>query len=134
MEIVWELVRFKQGKGFTEGPLISDLNGYLLPTREMDDCLQEVLEELYHEKRVLFPPTLESDADIRVKYQVYRSLRKTSDTQAINRNVDRVDIDVVNKWQRVGDPTGKKPAGPMRDYYASYELLEGPFERYTWAM
>ena len=100
----------------------------------MDDCLQETLEELYQERWVLFSPTLELDADIRVKYRVYRSLWKMLDTQAINRKVDRLDIDVVNKQERVGDPTGTKLAGPMGDYYASYELLEGPFECYTWAM
>ena len=44
------------------------------------------------------------------------------------------DINIVNKWDQVGNKEGKRPTGSMRQYYVQLELLFAPFLRYTRSM
>jgi hypothetical protein len=131
---VTRLIEFKRSRGHTNGPAISDLSGNVLSHRAMNDAMMEVLEELFDSHRELFPASIPDKETLRVRIQVYRTLRRTSDTRALEQKVDRSDIDVVNRWKALERANGNRPNRPMRQHYAELELLLGPFLRYTWAM
>jgi hypothetical protein len=94
----------------------------------------ENLEELFISNRDLFPTKIETVQDLRKSYQVFRTLWRTSDTQALEMKVSKDNIDVVNRWAGVEKAQGRRPGREMRHYYADITLLLKPFLRYTWAM
>ena len=73
------LMNDKIDRGFTNGPLISDWDGKVLTTDALDKMFWEILEELYDENTSLFPPSLKHRDEIPEAYQVYRSIRRSSD-------------------------------------------------------
>jgi hypothetical protein len=133
-ETVSRLIELKQSQGFIDGPAISDTRGRVFSTKTLDDALVEVLEEVYDTNPEMFPPDISNKESLPKHYQVFRSLRRTSDTRAIEKKVSQVDIDVVNRWQTVERAKGKRPNMPMRQHYAQLDLLIEPFLRYTGAM
>ena len=94
----------------------------------------EVLEELFITSRDLFPTKIESNQDLPKSYQVFRTLRRTLDTQALETRVSKDNIDVINHWAGVEKAQGQKPGQEMHHYYADVTLLLKPFLRYTLAM
>ena len=133
-ESVERLMSLKVSQGLADGPAISKENGFLFTTRAIDDAMLEVLEDLFLSNRDLFPTKIESNQDLRKSYQVFRTPRRTSDTQALEMRVSKDDIDVVNRWAGVEKAQGRKPGREMRHYYADVTLLMKPFLRYTMAM
>jgi hypothetical protein len=131
---VKRLLELKANQGLTDGPAISKENGHLFSSRAIDDSMLEVLEDLFGSNRDLFPTKIETIQDLRKSYQVFRSLRRTSDTQALESRVSKDDIDVVNRWAGVEKAQGRRPGREMRHYYADITLLLKPFLRYTRAM
>jgi hypothetical protein len=103
-------------------------------SRAIDDSLLEVLEDLFGSNRDLFPTKFETTQDLQKSYQVFRTLRRTSDTQALEMKVNKDDINVVNRWTGVEKSQGRRPGREMRHYYADIMLLLKPFQRYTQAM
>ena len=133
--IIYRLIQEKEDAGFLEGPGISNFNGELYTTNEIDQILQEILEEWYEEDPSLFPPDIRSSSDILESYHCFRSLRRASDTRALEMRVSQADIDCVNRWgQDQRNTHGLKLKLPMRQHYSQPELLIRPFLRYTGAM
>lgn len=106
----------------------------MLTTEALDKMLCEVLEDLFDEKPSLFPPSVTNQEEISDFYQVYRSIRRSSDTRALEQKVSASDIDIVNRWQKVEKAQGNRPALQMKYHYAQVEILLEPFLRYTFAM
>ena len=127
------LINLKYHQGLISGPAISDSNGLLLSTKELDRMMHEVLVDLYAIDRSLFPPSIDTPETIIESYKCFRTFRRTSDTRALDEKVDQTDIDIVNKWEHMG-LTKRKTSQPMRQHYAQFELLVKPFIRYTYAM
>jgi hypothetical protein len=117
-----------------EGPAISDMSGLVSSTKVLDENLVELLEEIYDETPSLFPASIHTKDEIQSSYQVYRSLRRSSDTRALEKNVSQSDINLVNRWHTVETAQGNRPNLPMSQHYAQVELLLKPFLRYTGAM
>ena len=130
---VERLMELKGHQRVTTGPAISDSEGCLISTKELDRMLHELLLDIYSENRTLFPPTIETPEMIVESYKCFRTFRRTSDTRALEEKVDQTDIDIVNKWEHM-NPTKRKTSQPMRQHYAQFELLVKPFIRYTYAM
>lgn len=86
------------------------------------------------EKGAEFPQEIKGEDDISERFSVFRSLRRGSNTRALNANVSQNDIDVINRWKSVESAEGKKPARTMRQHYTETTLLKAPFLRYTAAM
>jgi hypothetical protein len=128
------LVQRHQSVGRVDGPAITDIDGKVMSTKSLEDYLVELLEELYDENPSAFPPSIGSKDDIGTGYQVFRSLRRSSDTRALEMNVSQSDIDIVNRWHTVEAAKGNRPSFPMQQHYAQVELLLQPFIRYTGAM
>ena len=128
------LMNLKASQGFVTGPAISDMRGRILSHRSLNDSLLEILDDLFDSHRELFPASISDRETLRKRVQVYRTLRRTSNTRAIDKKVPKSDIDVVNRWKSLERADGNRPHRPMRQHYAELELLFGPFLRYTWAM
>jgi hypothetical protein len=130
---VRRLMDLKKTQGFVGGPAIWDQNGNAYLSRDIDDLLHEVLEDLHGSARALFPPDVELE-DLRKSYQAFRTFRKTSDTRAIEEGVSSDDIDTVNRWKKDEAAGGRRPGRVMRHRYAQFDELLKPFLRYTRAM
>ena len=61
--------------------------------------------------------------------------KNTSESdRALELDLKPDDINIVNKWDQVGNKEGKRPTSSMRQYYVQLELLFAPFLRYTRSM
>ena len=127
------LLTVQQKAGRDGGPGITDWNGRILKSSELDDKLHVHLGNLF-EAGVKFPTEISSIEDIEDRFSIYRSLRRASDTRAIEMKVAEADIDVVNRWKAVEMAKGARPSRSMRQHYAEVENLKLPFLRYTKAM
>ena len=99
----------------------------------LDEILHSYLIRLFQEKHD-FPLEIKTEEDIGERFSVFRSLRRASDTRALNQNVTTNNIDVVNRWKTLEAAQGKKPRRAMRQHYTEFSLLKEPFLRYTSAM
>jgi len=125
------LIEEKQRLGFSQGPAISDIKGNVLLTSTINECLHQLLFDIFDEQEGAFPGNIINKDMIRERYQCFRSFRKASDTRALEKKVDKNDVDIVNRWRTVEEAKGKRPNRPMRHHYAQFELLLEPFMRYT---
>jgi len=89
---VGRLMDLKSTQGFVDGPAISDVNGNAYLSRDIEDLLHEVLEDLHASARELFPPDVDLE-DLQKSYQTFRTFRKTSDTRATEEGISPDDID-----------------------------------------
>lgn len=120
--------------GRQEGPAICDSRGFILNNQDMNELFWSILEEVYSEKPELFPKDISSKVDIRSSINIYRTLRRSSNSQAISMGVKKEDIDIVERWRNVQVSQGKAPGEAMHIGYAEQELLNRCFERYTSSM
>jgi hypothetical protein len=86
---------------------------YRYKTRDIDDCFQEVLEDLYSTQHELFPTHILTVQMIRERYQVFRTYRKSSDSRALAMGVSPNDVDVVKRWQAVEAAKGTRTSGAL---------------------
>ena len=133
-EIVSRSVQMKSACSFSRGPAISDKDGQLMSSANMDKMLCIILFKLFELNPDRFPPHIKTPNDIEERYYSYRTWRRTSDTRALEQGVDGKDIDVVNRWSNAEKSKKGKVNQPMKQHYAQIELLIKPFKRYTWAM
>ena len=83
----------------------------------------------------MFEKGIKSRKDLGIKFNVYRSLRRSSNTRAIEVKVAQSDIDVVNRWAQE-ERAGFKKASlkTMSQHYSDVKIMLGPVLRYTHAM
>eukprot|EP00980_Cylindrotheca_fusiformis_P021721 scaffold8546_cov73-Cylindrotheca_fusiformis.AAC.4 len=127
------LLAVHQRAGRVHGPAFCDPQGFLLPTRRMNQYLWEVLEDLFSSNMTsdLFPKAIESVEDIQSLIEVDQSPRRSSDSRATAKHVAREDKDVVNRWSQRESAKGAAPIEKMSIHYADQELLDDCFRRYT---
>ena len=128
--IVLRHMDFKRSLGQRVGPLISDLNGFLFEDKRIDDCLTELLEEMFELDSTGFPAEIDEKEKLPEFYQCFRTFRRTSDTRALDVGVDGNDIDIVNRWEKKEKAGTRKPGMEMKQHYADFQLLIQPFKRY----
>jgi hypothetical protein len=129
-DAVGRLLDLQRAHGRTNGPAITDPSGTMYTSADLNSMFAETLEPIFDSERHLFPPDMERD-EITSSFQVFRTLRKTSDSRAIDEGVDRTDIDTVNRWRRVEGSGGRRPAMEMIMHYADLRVILKPFLRYT---
>ena len=112
---------------------MTNQQGNIVETSALDNVLHEYLIRMFEEGKT-FPPEIKTVEDITDRFSVFRSLRRASDTRALNQGVSEADIDIVNRWKKVERGKGKKSLGSMRQHYAEFTHLVKPFLRYTKAM
>ena len=63
----------------------------------MNKMLWEVMEELYLENPDAFPKAITCVEDIRIKVRIFRTMRRTPDSQALLQiGVSQPDINLIN--------------------------------------
>jgi hypothetical protein len=116
---VESLIKTKENNGQLDGPAISDRFGRILTTSELDNRLVAVLEDFFDNQPNLFPSHIRAKRDeIGTSYQVFRSLRRASDTRALEKNISKTDIELVNRWHTLEKSQGNRPQRPMHQHYA----------------
>ena len=105
-----------------------------METNDIDNMLIDLLPEYFLENRDLFPLDIDSIDKFREAYQCFRTFRRSSDSKALKVGVDETDVDILNRWKIVKAAKGSRPSHPMRQHYAQFDLLLGPFLRYTFTM
>ena len=128
---VYRLLELKASQGFTNGPTVSNTQGVVFSMEGIDDCFKEALEDIFKTRRHLFPKTIKNRDDLKSSYQIFRSLRRSSDTQALEMKVTGLDIDIVKRWVEVEASKGRNISRPMKQEYADVTLLIKPFLLYT---
>jgi hypothetical protein len=83
-EWVKMLITVKERQGLTNGPAISDEQGRVLNSSNIDQSMHEVLEELWMQQRDLFPSSIKHKEDIEANYHAFWSFRRSSDTRALH--------------------------------------------------
>ena len=78
-----QLLQVHQFFGRNDGPAICDDDGYLMRTRDMNEMLWKIMEEVYLEDPDLFPKSITCVEEVRTKIQLFRSMRRSSDSQAL---------------------------------------------------
>lgn len=124
----------KERLGYLDGPAISDAEGKMMSSSDIDDMLHEVLLEIYVEKRNLFPLDIKSKEEVEWHYKSFRTFHRTSDTLALEQCVKGPDIGIVHRWETVEHASGKRPNFKMKHHYAQFDLLLKPFLWYTGKM
>jgi hypothetical protein len=119
-----DIITAKRELGQTHGPAILDVKGKILSTSDLDLRLVTILEVLHDECTDLFPAIIKINKDeIGTNFQVCRSLRRSSDTSAIEKNVSRNEIDTVNRWHGTEQAMGARPNRPMYQHNAQVDIL-----------
>lgn len=90
-----------------DGPAISDITGQVLTSNTVNEFFHDILINLFHSQRDLFPFSIKDEENIKMEYQSFGSFRRSSDTQALNGGVPQMDITIVNRWS-LSNLKGKK--------------------------
>ena len=128
------LVAVHQQLGLVDGPAICDSEGFLLPSREVNERFWLLLEELFDDDHSLFPKAITDREKIRELIQINRTPRRSAETRATQMNVSVDDKEIVNRWSKEVRANGKKISQPMRLGYSEQSLLDDCFRRWTSAM
>jgi hypothetical protein len=129
------LLRVQQGYGRNEGPAICDKDGFQLRTQVLNLKLWEGVVNIWERSPKLFMDNIRSVEEVELKFNVFRSFRRGSDSRAIEQGLDRTVTDTVNRWKVVERAGGSRPAhGSMSQYYADARLLKKVHHKYTYAM
>ena len=124
------LVHDKAGR--KEGPAICDPEGFVLSMAAMNELFWTVLEEIYDEDPEAFPKAISSVDDIREKINIFRTLRRSSNSHVMNGGkVSGPDINIVERWRKYHLSQGKEPGEEMHVSYAEQEIMNKCFWRYT---
>lgn len=132
-ELLKTFMLYKKSLGIKIGPALVDEKGKIYNISVFDELLHDSLLECFNENKLLFPPDIESDADIQDNYQCFRTFRRTSNTHATANShlVSESDVVVVNRWKKVEGAKGKRPNQVMQQHYAQFGELIEPFMKYT---
>ena len=69
-----KLLRIHEYFGKEDGPAICNDDGYLMRTRDMNEILWEIMQELYIKNPDLFPKSITSVEDVRTKMNQEQSM------------------------------------------------------------
>ena len=142
--ILYLLLVQKRLLGYEDGPGITDLQGRVYSTRDIDDMLHEILEDIFQSAPNLFPTEIVNKMkcsddpidEIREYYSCFRTFRRSSDSRALNMKtkLKKDDVNIVNRRRGVETAKGNRPKRSMKQHYADVEVLLQPFLCYTKAM
>ena len=128
----YRLLQVHKFFGREDGPAICDDDGFLMRSRDMNEMLWEVMEELYTEDPDLFPKSITSVEDVRTKIQLFRSMRRSSDSQALRKGVSESDVSLINRWS--SSATTGTASSHLYINYSQQDLLNDIYVRYTRVM
>ena len=75
------------------------------------------------------PELTDSQVNVEEDFSIFRSLRKGSESRAMEVGVKDREIDLINRWRKT---EGRhKQSMPMRDYYLDMLLIKNRMLRYS---
>jgi len=129
------LVQLRTREGRKKGPAICDAEGMQLPTRVLNALFVECLCEIFEEKPELFLANIKNASDIEMWFNVFRSLRRGSNSRALSQGISDTCTSVINRWHLKEKAKGRMPSfSNMPQYYADVNMLTENFLAYTFAM
>ena len=129
-----QAVLLAHASGRSRGPLMLDKLGKKITSAKLNEIFHEALISLFRAGEVAFPSVIKTEEDIRERFNIFRSMRRGSDTRAHEEQVSESDINIVNRWKAERKAGTQKPGLPMPQMYTDPALLLKPFLRYTAAM
>jgi hypothetical protein len=84
----------------SSGPVFVNHDGYQSSTSEMNELFLMVLGEIYEEQPALFGINFQDIGDLPDKFNVFRSLRRGSESRAVAMKVSKADRYVVNRREK----------------------------------
>ncbi len=95
----------------------------------------ECLCDIFDEEPGLFMANIKNPGDIEMWYNVFRSLRRGSNSRALSQGISDTCTSVINRWHLKEKAKGKMPSFTnMPQYYADINLLTANFLEYTFGM
>ena len=125
------VIAANQEEGRIDGPAFCDQQGFVLSAQVLDNHLHDALCQLWEADPSNFPHDIQTVMEIKIRYHCFRSLRRSSDTQATNQKVSRGHIEVVNRWSKDERAGAKQASLLMHQHYAQIEELWPSFKAYT---
>ena len=98
----------------------------------MNEMLWEIMEELYLEDPHLFLKSITCVENVLTKIQLFRSMRRSSDSQALRKGVSKTDVSLVNRWTT--SATTGTASSHLYINYSQQDLLNDIYIRYTIVM
>jgi hypothetical protein len=130
-----QLVQLRTRKGLRKGPAICDSGGIQLTTQVLNARFVECLCDIFDEKPELFLANINNYGDIEMWYNVFRSLRRGSNSRPLSQGISDTCTSVINRWHLKEKAKGKMPSFTnMPQYYADINMLTSNFLTYTGAM
>jgi hypothetical protein len=118
-------------RGHVDGPAFCDENGCVLLSEELDAHLHGALIQILQRDPTTLPADLRLEEQIKERIHCFRTLHRTSDTQATNQKVYLEHINVVNRWSKEERAGAKQASLSMNQHYAQIEELWSSFKAYT---
>ena len=113
-------------EGCREGPLFADKRGRKATLKMYDGDFKGLLEKALERSPKVFPEKTVID-----DYQLKRSLRRGSTTEATNKKVPGESIDLMNRWRKRELAQGAEPGLAMRQVYTQTILALESTLRYS---
>ena len=121
--------------GQTKGLAICDDKGFLMLSRDMNNCFWHLTEVIWVSgQQSLFLSGILLQDDIKEKYNINRCWRRSSESWARAMKVSPGDWDAINGWVDKCKEKGKRPIHKLRVAYADQERLKSCFEWYNFSM
>jgi hypothetical protein len=124
-----KIIQLRAEQGRINGWLYQKEDGKREKASFVEPLFVNLLQEIKEETN-LIPAKI----DIKDKYGIYRSLRRGSNTEAVNQGVDKDDIDLNNRWRKVENAKGRRPTMGMRQHYTEIKLALKALLRYSGAL
>jgi hypothetical protein len=121
------LVGLRELQGLSNGPAFCKKDGSPVNPRSYESVILDALDRVKTRRPDLIP----YDLDVYEKYGISRSFRRGSNTQAKNRGVSVSDVNLINRWRKVENAAGCRPAQGMSDNYAEIANMLPAYMRYS---
>jgi hypothetical protein len=117
-------------QGVASGPVFRNKWGDRAKAVDFQSAIFSKLLEIQLDRPDLISPTI----DVMAEYGMARSFRRGSDTQALNRKVAQIYIEMNCRWRLVEQAKGKTPRLRMIHHYAEVKQAVESLVRYSLAL
>mmetsp|Transcript_13576 Transcript_13576/g.15829 ORF Transcript_13576/g.15829 Transcript_13576/m.15829 type:complete len:186 (+) Transcript_13576:2206-2763(+) len=107
-----------RSEGKSSGPAFCNMSGTVLESGDIDGEFHNQLRKVQEAR----PDLLDPEVDVEEKFRIFRSLRRGSNSRAVDMKVPESVIDLHNRWRSMERRGGQRAANSMRDYYTDLAL------------
>ena len=111
------LVRLLRVEGKTDCPAFCDEEGFQLTTADLEAVMHPILRKLQDDEA--YPDVVLAGMVVDVEFRLARSLRRGSESEALDQGLPASTINLVNRWGSYERNRGAEPGFSMLDHYAA---------------